>query len=142
MSDIVELLKLLSDGLQKFMGANRLKRAQVAQSFLNLSKTFNAFPPALETNNFNEMRRLEKKTKGLLDSLRAAGTMLQVLGKEDAERFFQTIERVSNAKSLFAERKEGDLDAIIEAAGYFEGYYETLAAESQPVDSGSRAGRS
>ena len=68
--------------------------------------------------------------------------MLQVLGKEDAERFFQTIERVSNAKSLFAERKEGDLDAIIEAAGYFEGYYETLAAESQPVDSGSRAGRS
>jgi len=128
MSDVIEILKLVGAGMSRLAAANREQRAEVARHFLNLANTFNSFPPAHEARNFTEMRRLAAKTHGHLDSLRQTEVFSSVLGT-DAERFFKTIETVSNAKDLMSDDKSPTrITEIIEAAGYFEGFHETLSA--------------
>jgi len=128
MSDVIELMKLLAAGVQKLRAASQEDRAEVARDFLNLSKTFNAFPAAQKAGDFSEMMRLAAKTHGLLDSLRETKVFRKVLGKE-ADHFFETIENVSNAKDLMTQNTGAEkLKDIITAAGYFEGFAETLSA--------------
>jgi len=126
MSDLIDLLKLLGDGLGKLISTEETQKKTVAQHFLNLSHTLNAFLPAARDQNFDEMKRLEGKTEGLLDSLRQTKSIERVLGADHAKEFFATLASVSNAKSLAAAGGAADLDIIIKAAGYFEAYHETL----------------
>lgn len=129
MSDIIEILKLVGGAVRGLVNADRDERAQVAQHFLSLSRTFNAFPPAQRARDFDEMRRLAAKTHGLLDGLRDTAVFTNVLGS-NAAKFFETITAISNAKDMVSEdRSPEQLVKVVTAAGYFEGYYEVLAAE-------------
>ena len=128
MSDVIEAFKLVGSLIGKFAELDQTKRAKTAKTFAALARTFGAFPPAYFEKNYDEMLKLQAKTRGHLEALKSGEAFQSVLGKADAERFFAAIEGVANAKELMSrgDRAREKLVLIIEAAGFFEGYAEGL----------------
>ena len=131
---LIETLQFVGSLIGKMLDQNKEKRHETAKTFATLSKTFTAFSPAYEEKDFNKMSKLEAKTRGQLDALKSISSFVDVLGNEDAVRFFAAIEDVANAKGLLSlkgEEGRNHLNLVIKAAGYFEGYAEILDPDLQ-----------
>lgn len=126
--DYFEILRSIETLVSHLSKRSMDDKIEVAKHFKNLSETFNKFPIAHSNGDINEMIRLTAKTQGLLDSLRTSRVFINFLGNE-SENFFGMIQEISTAKDLLSNDHSAEkLRIIIKAAGYFEGYYETLSA--------------
>ena len=111
---------------------DRRQRLEVAQHFQNLATVYLAFAPAHKTNDTDRVVFLLAKTRSLLQSIEGSTLFETVLGSQKAKAFFDAARDVVNEKDALSrmELSEAKYTSIANAAGFLEGYSESLRAQA------------
>lgn len=132
MALILDIFNIGKEVISSAMKAEREQKLQVAEHFQNLSNVFMSFPAAHRAKDKDKLVFLVAKTNSLVQSLRGSAVFAVVLGAELELKFFSTISEVLNEKELMAKgaQLEERYSVIISAAGFLEGYAESLRAQA------------
>ncbi|MDP1956477.1 MAG: hypothetical protein Q8K71_18590 [Polaromonas sp.] len=111
---------------------DKRQKLEVAQHFQNLANVYMEFPPAHKINDVVQVAFLLAKTRSLLQSIEGSALFEHVLGNTVSERFYKAAGKVLNEKEILSRKPFTDADytAIANAAGFLEGYAESLRAQA------------
>lgn len=110
----------------------RRQKLEVAQHFQNLANVYLAFPIAHKANDQDRIAFLLAKTRSLIQSIEGSSLFETVLGEAQAKAFFQAAGAIINEKEALSKTQlaEAKYTAIANAAGFLEGYAESLRAQA------------
>lgn len=110
----------------------RRQKLEVAQHFQNLANVYLAFPIAHKANDQDRIAFLLAKTRSLIQSIEGSSLFATVLGEAQAKAFFQAAGTIINEKEALSKTQlaEAKYTAIANAAGFLEGYAESLRAQA------------
>ena len=111
---------------------DRRQKLEVAQHFQNLANVYLAFAPAHKANDKDRVVFLLAKTRSLLQSIEGSTLFENVLGEKKAKAFLDAAREVVNEKEALSkmELSEAKYTSIANAAGFLEGYAESLRAQA------------
>jgi len=111
---------------------DRRQKLEVAQHFQNLANVYLGFAPAHKGEDQDRVVFLLAKTRSLLQSIEGSALFENVLGKERAAAFYEAARAVVNEKEALSKKQlpEAKYTFIANAAGFLEGYAESLRAQA------------
>lgn len=129
----LDLFTIGKDVMSAALRAERVQKLQVAEHFQNLANVFMAFPAAHRDKDRDRLTFLVAKTDSLIQSLQGSAVFATVLGKRLEKQFFLLIAQVLKQKELMAGGAQRELGyaTIVSAAGFLEGYAESLRAQAR-----------
>lgn len=110
----------------------RRQKLEVAQHFQNLANVYLAFPIAHKANDQDRIVFLLAKTRSLIQSIEGSSLFETVLGTAQAKAFLDAARNIINEKEALSKMQlaEAKYTAIANAAGFLEGYAESLRAQA------------
>ncbi len=133
MSLTLDLFTIGKDVMSAALRAELVQKLQVAEHLQNLANVFMAFPATHRDKDKDRLTFLVAKTDSLIQSLQGSAVFASVLGEPLEKRFFTLIEQVLRQKELMTDGAQRELGyaTIVSAAGFLEGYAESLRAQSR-----------